>query len=131
LNQANERNHYRKITCNETPIEVNKSRKTLNFTNKSWGNPIHNGLDLMRIHVNTISKIIYLRNSTFGLMELTFFQLNVKSNFLKLVQNKPNMLFIFLHVLGKNEDVIDITSHSIVHVSTKNIVHQILKKIGW
>jgi hypothetical protein len=85
----------------------------------------------MRIHVNTISKIIYLRNSTFGLMELTFFQLNVKSNFLKLVQNKPNMLFIFLHVLGKNEDVIDITSHSIVHVSTKNIVHQILKKIGW
>jgi hypothetical protein len=56
LSQVNERSHYRKITCNETPIEVNESKKTLNFTNKSWGNPIHNGLDLMSYDVNVISK---------------------------------------------------------------------------
>jgi hypothetical protein len=97
---VNERSHYRKII-----------KKTLNFTNKSWGNPIHNGLDLTRIHVNAISKDNIPKEFTFGLMEFTFFQLNVKSNFFKLVQNKPNMLFIFLHVLGKKEDVIDITNH--------------------
>jgi hypothetical protein len=31
----------------------------------------------------------------FGLMKFTFFQLGIKSNFPKLVQNKSNMLMLF------------------------------------
>jgi hypothetical protein len=47
---------YCVVMCNETSIKVSKSKKTLNIMNKSWGGPIHNGLNLMNIHENVISK---------------------------------------------------------------------------
>jgi hypothetical protein len=66
--------------------------------------------------VNAIFKDNILEEFCFGLMEFTFFQLNVEFNFFKLVPNKSNMLFMFLHVLGKNEDVIDVTNHKIIQI---------------
>ncbi len=87
---------------------------------KSWGNPIHNGLDLERIHVNAISRYNISKEFHFNLMEFSFFQLRVKCEFVKLVQHKLK-LFMFLHVLGKNGDVIDVTNHKIIKVFIKNI----------
>jgi hypothetical protein len=52
---------------------------------KSWGNPIHNGLDLIRIHVNTIFIDNIPKEFDFSLMEFASLQLNVESNFSKLV----------------------------------------------
>ncbi len=60
--------------------------------NKSWGNPIHNGLDLIKIHVNTIFIDNMPKEFDFSLMEFASFQLNIESNFPKHVQNKSNML---------------------------------------
>jgi hypothetical protein len=102
--------------CIEVSIEVFKSKKALNIMKKSWGNPIHDGLDLERIHVNVISRYNISKEFHFNLMEFAFFQLRVKSNFSKLVQNKLKMLFMFLRVLGKNGDVIDVTNHKIIQV---------------
>jgi hypothetical protein len=61
--------------------------------------------------VNAIFKNNILKEFCFGLMEFIVFQLNVVFNFFELVQNKSNMLCMFLHVLGKNEDVINVTNH--------------------
>jgi hypothetical protein len=94
--------------------------------NKSWGNPIHNGLNLRRIDVNPISRNNILEKFHFNLMEFAFLQLNVESNFFELVQNKSNMSFVFL-LLGKNEDVINIINHKVIQVFTENIIHQMLK----
>jgi hypothetical protein len=113
--------------CNEILIKVDKFKKTLNIMNRSWGNPIHNGLDLRRIHVNAISRNNILEEFHFSLMEFTFIQLSIESNFFELVQNKSNMLFMFLLVLGKNEDVVNVTNHKVIQVFTKNIIHQMLK----
>jgi hypothetical protein len=52
--------------------------------------------------------------------EFAFFQLGIKSNFLKLVQNIPYISFTFLHVLGENENVINVTTNEIIQVFTKN-----------
>jgi hypothetical protein len=41
-------------------------------------------------------------------MDFAFLQLNVKSNLFEIVQNKSNMPFMFLHVLQKNKDVINV-----------------------
>ncbi len=63
----------------------------------------------------------------FSLMEFAFLKLNVEFNFFELVQNKSNMLFMFLCVLGKHEDAIHVTCDKIIQVFMKNIVHQMLK----
>jgi hypothetical protein len=82
--------------------------------NKSWGNPIHNGLDLIRIHVNTIFIDNIHKEFDFNLMEFASLQLNVGSNFSELVQNKSNMLFMFFYLLRENEDVIDVKNHEVI-----------------
>jgi hypothetical protein len=108
--------------CNiEMLIEVGKSKKILNIMKKSWGNPIHNGLDFERIHMNAISRYNISKEFHFNLMEFAFFQLKVKSNFSKFVQNKLKMSFRFFHVLGKKGDVIYATNHKIIQVFMKNI----------
>jgi hypothetical protein len=84
--------------------------------NKSWGNPIHNGLDLIRIYVNTIFINNIPKEFDFGLMEFASLQLNIESNFSELVQNKSNILFMFLHVLGKNEDIINVKNHEVIQI---------------
>jgi hypothetical protein len=72
LNQTSKKNHYRKIMGNETLIKVGKSKKTLNIMNISWGSPINNGLNLMKIHANAISKDDITQKFHFKLMEFTF-----------------------------------------------------------
>jgi hypothetical protein len=37
---------------NETSIKVGKSKKTLNILNRSWNNPINNGLNFTSNNVN-------------------------------------------------------------------------------
>jgi hypothetical protein len=54
------------------PIEVGKSKKTLNITNKNWGSPVDNGLNLARIHANAISKDDVTKEFHFSLMKFTF-----------------------------------------------------------
>jgi len=53
-------------------------------------------------------------------MKFEFLQLGIKSNFLKLVQNNMYVSFMNLHVLRKNEDVINVMDHEIIQVFTKN-----------
>jgi len=72
---------------NKTLIKVGQSKKTLNISNKSWSNPINNGLNLTRIHANVISKDDVTQEFHFKLMEFTFFQFGIKSNFSKFFQN--------------------------------------------
>jgi hypothetical protein len=80
--------------CIEVSIEFFKSKKTLNIMKKRWGNPIHNGLDLERIHVNAISRYNISKEFHFSLMEFTFFQLIVKSNFLNCTKQVENVVHV-------------------------------------
>jgi hypothetical protein len=57
---------------NEMSIQVRKSKKTLNITNKNWGSPVDNGLNLAKIHANVISKDDVTKEFHFGLMKFTF-----------------------------------------------------------
>jgi hypothetical protein len=68
--------HYHRIMGNETLIKVGKSKKTLNIMN--------NGLNLVKIHANAISKNDITQKFHFRLMKFTFFQFGIKSNFLEL-----------------------------------------------
>jgi len=90
----NKRGHNCGIVCNEMLVKISKPKKTLNIMNRSWGNPIHNGLNFARVHVYTIFQIDATEEFHFSLMKFTFFQLGIKSNFPKLVQNKSNMSFM-------------------------------------
>jgi hypothetical protein len=83
---------------NETSIKVSKSKTTLNIMNKSWGNPINNGLNFVKIHANAISKDNITQKFHFRLMEFTFLQFGIKSDFLDLFQDKTYMVFMVLHV---------------------------------
>jgi hypothetical protein len=74
-----------------------------------------------------MSKNKIFKKFQFNLMEFAFLQFNIQCNSFKLVQNKPNISFIFLLVLGKNEDVIDVTNHKVIQVFMENIIHQMLK----
>jgi len=71
------RNHYHKIVGNETLIEIGKSKKTLNITNRRWGSVVENGLNLAKIHVNAISRDDVAKKFHFGLMKFTFFQFSI------------------------------------------------------
>ncbi len=105
------------------PIKVSKSKKTLNVKNKSYGSLIHNDLHLTRFRCkNVISRHVH--------KEFAFFQLGMKSNFLKLVQNISYISFTFLHVLGENENVINVTTNEIIQVLTKNALMECGKTIG-
>jgi hypothetical protein len=84
---------------NELPIEIGELKKTLNIPNKSWGSPIYNDLNLMKVHANAISKNNITQEFHLKLMEFTFFQFNIKTNFLKLFQNKTYMALMVYHVL--------------------------------
>jgi hypothetical protein len=64
----------------------------------------------MKVHANSILKNDATKEFYFGLMEFTFFQLGIKANFLKFVQNKAYMSFMLFQVLRKNENVINVTS---------------------
>jgi hypothetical protein len=70
----------------------------------------------MKIYANAISRNNILKEFHFGVMEFTFLQLNVKFNLFELVQNILNMSFMFLHVLDKKKDLIDVTNHEIIQV---------------
>jgi hypothetical protein len=72
---------------NDTFIKVKKSKKTSGILNKSWSSPINNGLTLMRIHANAISRDDVTYKFHFKLMEFTLLQFGIKFNFLKLLQN--------------------------------------------
>jgi len=80
-------------------IEIGELKKTLNIPNRSWGSPIHNGLNLMKIHANAISKNNITQEFHLKLIESTLFQFNIKTNFLKLLQKKMYMAFMVYHVL--------------------------------
>lgn len=54
--QTSKMGHYHEIMCNETLIEVSKSKKTLNIMNRKWDNPIFNDLNRAWIHANALSK---------------------------------------------------------------------------
>jgi hypothetical protein len=110
----NKMSHYCGIVCNETLIKICKPKKTLNITNRSWGSLVHNSLNLVKIHVHTISINDVTKEFHFSLMKLTFLQFGIKSNFLELFQNKSNMLFMLFKVLGANENVINVTNHEII-----------------
>jgi hypothetical protein len=73
--------HSHGIVCNESPIEIVEPKKTLNIPNRSWGSPIHNGLKLVKVHANTISRDNITQEFHFRLMESTFFQFGIKTNF--------------------------------------------------
>ncbi len=77
----------------------------------------------MRIHANISSKDDVTQEFHFILMEVTFFQFGVKSNFPKLFQNQMYMAFMVLHVIWENEDVNNVINHEIIHVFSKDIVH--------
>jgi len=42
---------------------------------------------------------------------------------LKFVQNKTYMMFMVLHVLWENKDLISVTYHEIIQVLKENIIH--------
>ncbi len=113
--------------CNEMLIKVGESKKTLNITQKRWGNLIRNGWGLVKIHENAISRNKISKKIHFNLMKFSFLQFNIESNSFKFVKNKSNILFIFLHVLGKNEDAIDVKNNKVIQVFMENIIHQVLK----
>jgi hypothetical protein len=73
--------HYCRIVGNESLIEIDKSKKTLNIINKSWGSPVNNELNLVKIHANAISRNDVTQKFHFKLMEFAFFQFGIKSNF--------------------------------------------------
>jgi hypothetical protein len=56
-------------------LKVGKSKKTLNISNRNWGSPIDNGLDLMMVHANAIPRDDVAQEFHFKLMEFTFLQL--------------------------------------------------------
>jgi hypothetical protein len=72
---------------NEKSIKVDKSKRTLNISNRSWRSPINNGLNFTRIRVNAIFRDDVTQEFHFKLMEFTLFQFGVKSNLSKLLQN--------------------------------------------
>ncbi len=98
LKQMNKGGHYHGTMYNEKLVEFNKSKKTLNITDISWGNQIHNGLNLVRIYANVIFKDDVLKEFQFGLMKFTFFQFVVEFDFFGLVHNKSHMSFMFFHI---------------------------------
>jgi hypothetical protein len=79
------RSHFHRIVGNETSIKVIKFNKTLDITNRSWGTLVDNGLKLVRIHANAISKDDVIEEFHINLMKFTFFQLGIKFDFLELV----------------------------------------------
>jgi hypothetical protein len=113
--------------CNETLIRISEPKKTLNNPKKSWGCPIHNGLNLMRVHEKAISKNNITHEFHLRFMESTFFQFGIKINFSKLFQNNTYMVLMVCHVLKKNEDVIDIIDHKIIQIFIEDIIHHMLK----
>ncbi len=127
LSQTSKRNYYCKIVGNETSIKVEKSKKTLNISNRNKGSPINNGLSLTRVHANITSRDDVAQESHFRLMEFTFLQLGIMSNFLKLLQHKTYMVFMICHVLWENENVINVAHYKIIQVFTKHIIHQVLE----
>jgi len=68
---------------NETSIKVDKSKKTLNIPNRDRSSPINNGLNFMKIHVNTISKDDVTEKFNLKLMEFTLLQFGIKSHLSK------------------------------------------------
>ncbi len=112
---------------NESLIEFNEPKKTLNISNRSWGSLIHNGLNLMKVHANAISKNNITQEFHFKFMESTFFQFGIKINFSKFFQNNMYMVFMVCHVLWENEDVINVTNHKIIQIFMEDIIHHMLK----
>jgi hypothetical protein len=73
FSQPNKKGHYQRIMGNEMSIKIDKSKKTLDISNKSWSSPINNDLNLMKIHVNVICKYDVTQEFHFRLMELKLF----------------------------------------------------------
>jgi hypothetical protein len=66
--------------------------------NRSWGSPIDDGLNLMKVHVNAISKNNITQKFHLRLMESTLFQFGIKTNFSELFQNNTYMALRVCHV---------------------------------
>jgi hypothetical protein len=75
----------------------------------------------MKIHANTISKDDVTQEFHSRLMKFALFQFGIKPNLPKLLQNQMYMVLMVLHVLWKNEDVIDVIDHEIIQVLMKDI----------
>ncbi len=127
LNHMNMRGDYRGIMCNELSIEIGKPKKMLNILNRSSGSLIHNGLNLIRVHVNAISKNNITQEFHLRLMESTLFQFGIRTNLSKLCQNKICMVLMVCHVLQKNKDVVNVLDHKIIQILMEDIIYHMLK----
>ncbi len=87
------RGHYHGIMCSEMSIEVGKSKKTLNITNRSWDSPFHNGLYFMKIYMGAISKDYVPKGFYVDFMKFTFLQFGVNFDSPNIVQKQ------FTHVI--------------------------------
>jgi hypothetical protein len=56
---------------NETLIKVDKSKKTLDISNRNWSSPIIHGLNFMRIHAHAFSKDDVTQEFHLKLIEFT------------------------------------------------------------
>jgi hypothetical protein len=121
--QMSKRGDYRGIMCNESSIKIGKAKKMLNISKRSMVSPIHNGLNLIRVHVNAFFRNNITQEFHLSLMESTHFQFGLKTNFLKFFQNKTYMALRVCRVFQENEDIIDALEHKIIQILTKDIIY--------
>ncbi len=124
--QMSKRSHYCKIMGNETSIKVGNPKK--HWTSRIETRVVQLTMVwALKVHANVISKDDVVQESHFKLIEFTFLQLGIMSNFSKLLQHKMYMVFMIYHVLWEDQNVIDVSHHKIIQIFTKHIIHRVLE----
>jgi len=101
-------NHNIRVVEDEPAVEIGKAQEGLDVLHLSRFRPVRDGLDLVRRHSQTvrreaIAKILYRVQ-----VELTFLRFGKEAMQPELAENFPDVLLVGLHILGVDEDVVEV-----------------------
>src|SRR5882724_3777878 len=127
VGKTRKRNSDFRVSENETTIEVGESKERLDVFDFPGFRPILDNLDLVRGHGEAFGRQHVSEVFAGSDMELTFVCVSKQSISAEPAKYFLNVSFVFINVVGIDENVVQIYDDNDVNHICEDVVHELLK----
>lgn len=120
------RRHSTKVS-QKSPVEISKTPKTLKLLDRAGWRPVDHSSYLLGVHLYTALRHDVPKEGELRNVKLTLLGLHEQVISEESLKNLADMLDVFNHGLGEDEDVIQVHKHELVKEVAQHIVNQSLE----
>jgi hypothetical protein len=125
--ELSERDGDARVTINEAPIKVAKTKERLNILNLPWNGPIRDSGYFVRSHAETVWRQNVAEVLAGGDSKLAFRQFAIQPSFTKTSENLPDVSGMRRWVVRVHQDVIEVYNDVNIQQIREDRVEEALK----